>query len=185
MQLFAQNGYRGASIGDIEKAVGLAPRAGGFYRHFRSKEEILLTAMDEYEAEINLEISELSKLRLKSPFEELERLVIMVRDHAARHRHIRTVLRRDGRSIAKVRARIRRFNQADAWVVFLDWTARQLGKPTVDDEVRLHTFQIFSTLALMLYLQDNDEKPLGLDPDVVLHHWLKSAQRYVSEIVVR
>jgi len=37
LRLFAERGYRGTSIADIEREAGLAPRAGAFYRHFPSK----------------------------------------------------------------------------------------------------------------------------------------------------
>jgi AcrR family transcriptional regulator len=37
LKLFVEKGYAGTSIADIETAAGLAPRAGGFYRHFPSK----------------------------------------------------------------------------------------------------------------------------------------------------
>jgi AcrR family transcriptional regulator len=37
LRLFIERGYARTSIADIEKAAGLAPRTGGFYRHFPSK----------------------------------------------------------------------------------------------------------------------------------------------------
>ena len=37
LRLFVERGYQRTSIADIERAAGLAPRAGGFYRHFPSK----------------------------------------------------------------------------------------------------------------------------------------------------
>lgn len=37
LKLFVQRGYARTSIADLEKAAGLAPRTGGFYRHFSSK----------------------------------------------------------------------------------------------------------------------------------------------------
>lgn len=37
LKLFIANGYNGTSIADIERAAGLAPRTGGFYRHFSGK----------------------------------------------------------------------------------------------------------------------------------------------------
>ena len=37
LKLFVENGFAKTSIADIERAAGLAPRAGGFYRHFPSK----------------------------------------------------------------------------------------------------------------------------------------------------
>lgn len=47
LSLFSDRGYAGVSIGAIEAAAGLAPRAGGFYRHFESKESLLLAIAKE------------------------------------------------------------------------------------------------------------------------------------------
>jgi len=47
MQLFLERGYRGTTIADIEAAAGLAPRAGTFYRHFESKEALLVAIGEE------------------------------------------------------------------------------------------------------------------------------------------
>lgn len=41
LKLFVEKGYAKTSIGAIEKAAGLAPRAGAFYRHFSSKHALL------------------------------------------------------------------------------------------------------------------------------------------------
>jgi AcrR family transcriptional regulator len=41
MDLFGRQGYRATTIAQIEAAAGLAPGAGGLYRHFRSKRELL------------------------------------------------------------------------------------------------------------------------------------------------
>jgi len=40
LKLFVDKGYAATSIADIERAAGLAPRTGGFYRHFASKEQL-------------------------------------------------------------------------------------------------------------------------------------------------
>lgn len=40
LRLFVEKGYANTSIADIEQASGLAPRSGGFYRHFRSKADL-------------------------------------------------------------------------------------------------------------------------------------------------
>lgn len=40
-ELFSTSGYRGTSVAEIEEAAGLSPGAGGFYRHFDRKAEIL------------------------------------------------------------------------------------------------------------------------------------------------
>ena len=45
-RLFAERGYRGTSIGDVEAAAGLSPRSGALYKHFASKRELLEAVME-------------------------------------------------------------------------------------------------------------------------------------------
>lgn len=51
LKLFAEQGYQKTSIGRIETEAGLAPRAGAFYRHFDSKQALLLEVAKEHIAE--------------------------------------------------------------------------------------------------------------------------------------
>ncbi|MEO1136082.1 MAG: TetR/AcrR family transcriptional regulator [Pseudomonadota bacterium] len=46
-KLFVRTGYEKTTVGDLESAVGLTPRAGGFYRHFASKEALLLAIAEQ------------------------------------------------------------------------------------------------------------------------------------------
>jgi AcrR family transcriptional regulator len=48
LRLFAHRGYAATSVAEIEAAAGLSPGAGGLYRHFRSKEEVLASAIREH-----------------------------------------------------------------------------------------------------------------------------------------
>jgi AcrR family transcriptional regulator len=56
IELFAERGFRGTTVGDIEAAAGLSPRAGGLYKHFASKDEVL-------EAGIERHVTELETMR--------------------------------------------------------------------------------------------------------------------------
>jgi AcrR family transcriptional regulator len=47
MALFAENGFAGTSVGEIERAAGLAPRSGALYQHFKGgKDELLRAALE-------------------------------------------------------------------------------------------------------------------------------------------
>jgi AcrR family transcriptional regulator len=45
---FAQQGYHGTTVSELERAVGLTPGSGALYRHFDSKEALLLAAVHAY-----------------------------------------------------------------------------------------------------------------------------------------
>lgn len=49
LELFVANGVAGTSIVSIEAAAGLAPGSGAFYKHFRSKAEVLDAAIEDAE----------------------------------------------------------------------------------------------------------------------------------------
>ena len=44
LELFIERGVAGTTVSDIERAVGLAAGTGSFYRHYKSKEELVVTA---------------------------------------------------------------------------------------------------------------------------------------------
>src|SRR5215510_533633 len=46
MELFAQDGFTGTTITEIERRVGLAAGTGSMYRHFPSKEALLQAAVE-------------------------------------------------------------------------------------------------------------------------------------------
>jgi AcrR family transcriptional regulator len=58
LRLFADRGYAATSVAEIEAAAGLSPGAGGLYRHFRSKEEVLASAIREHIERTRRQISD-------------------------------------------------------------------------------------------------------------------------------
>ena len=47
MALFAERGFDGTSVGEIERTAGLAPRSGALYQHFKGgKDEVLRCALE-------------------------------------------------------------------------------------------------------------------------------------------
>lgn len=51
LKLFLEQGYQKTSIARIETEAGLAPRAGAFYRHFDSKQALLVEVVKEHVSE--------------------------------------------------------------------------------------------------------------------------------------
>ncbi len=58
LRLFADRGYAATAVAEIEAAAGLSPGAGGLYRHFRSKEEVLASAIREHIERTRRQISD-------------------------------------------------------------------------------------------------------------------------------
>ncbi|MEU4578342.1 TetR/AcrR family transcriptional regulator [Nonomuraea sp. ATR24] len=58
LRLFAERGYAATSVAEIEAAAGLSPGAGGLYRHFKSKYEVLAAAINEHAARTSGQIAE-------------------------------------------------------------------------------------------------------------------------------
>jgi AcrR family transcriptional regulator len=46
LDLFIERGIAGTTVSDIERAVGLAAGTGSFYRHFKSKEDLVVPAFE-------------------------------------------------------------------------------------------------------------------------------------------
>jgi AcrR family transcriptional regulator len=46
LELFIERGIAGTTVSDIERAVGLAAGTGSFYRHFKSKEDLVVPAFE-------------------------------------------------------------------------------------------------------------------------------------------
>lgn len=61
LELIAEQGYEGTSVGAIEEAAGLVPRSGALYKHFPSKRALLgaaladrIDAIDRIDAQLDL-----------------------------------------------------------------------------------------------------------------------------------
>ncbi len=56
LDMFAEEGFGGTTISEIERRVGLAAGTGSLYRHFRSKEELLQAAVEKELVRLKAEI---------------------------------------------------------------------------------------------------------------------------------
>lgn len=78
MGLFAENGYDRTTIAEIEEAAGLSPGSGSLYRHFKSKDELLLAAVQRWRAELAQLSERLDFSGTKSVRDSLQRAAMLL-----------------------------------------------------------------------------------------------------------
>jgi AcrR family transcriptional regulator len=75
LELFVDRGYAGTTVSAIEREVGLAVGTGSFYRHFRSKDDVFVAAIersaDRYAKQFDGALEELAAI--EDPAERLTR----------------------------------------------------------------------------------------------------------------
>jgi len=74
LRLFAERGFRDVTVGDIERAAGLAPRRGGFYRHFPDKEAVLVATVEHHARDLRGFGAEAARIPAGDPAVRLRRL---------------------------------------------------------------------------------------------------------------
>ncbi|HEY8491102.1 MAG TPA: helix-turn-helix domain-containing protein [Dehalococcoidia bacterium] len=135
LRLFAERGYHGTTVGDIEQAAGLTPRAGGLYRHFRSKRHVLEAALERPVAENQAILSAMELMPLGDLRAELVLLGRWTLQHLERQSAFLRVLLRDGDQFPDLvaayhrRAVLPSHREAAAW---LRRKLRQEGLPPHD-----------------------------------------------------
>jgi AcrR family transcriptional regulator/protein-L-isoaspartate O-methyltransferase len=113
-RLFAEQGFEGTSVGQIEAAAGLVPRRGSLYKHFASKEDLLRAAVDARAARASAFL-DLAEHAFASPPPSPSQLHDLVRGFGAgflaeldAHRDLTRIIEHDGERFPELRDRIRR-----------------------------------------------------------------------------
>lgn len=172
IQLFAEKGYQETTIGQIEAAVGLAPRAGGFYRHFKAKEDLLVEALERHVEEVQGELKFSAVLPLGDTRAELILIGRTILLSAERHKDLRKIIRREARHIKQVSEIVHAIAQQDAFVEILPWL-EQKSEATgfVCDDIKALAINVFGPVFFVLYAQDQGDEPLGVGRETFLMSW--------------
>lgn len=105
LRLFAERGFRGTTVGDVEAAAGLVPRSGALYKHFGSKKELLSAVVERHLLELQtvgriVDLMPLGDLRAELTL--LARWVIRELD---RQRELMLVFEKEGDELHDLRDR--------------------------------------------------------------------------------
>jgi AcrR family transcriptional regulator len=165
MDLFGRQGFRATTIAQIEAAAGLAPGAGGLYRHFASKKALL-------EAGVAYQLERASQRGQLLDPAELARIpagidqFIAVADASLRRldaeRDVNRLLLRDLADFPEILNRIRDNELRRVHQTFTAWLRMQASDPTVD--VEAFAAVLMSALSHFWILADAfGEYPLEVD----------------------
>ena len=107
IELFSDRGFKGTTVGELEAAAGLTPRAGALYKHFPSKEAVLEAAFERHVAEIEalhgaIELMPLGDLRAEMTLLARFGLQTLVRERA-----LRRIVITEGDRFPELKARYR------------------------------------------------------------------------------
>lgn len=105
--MFAKNGFRETTVGEIEEAAGLEPRRGALYRHFPSKEALLEAALDAHLDALANASKDLPTSGSEDPRETALALARWMFEELDRERSILRILEQDGDRLTPLRDRFR------------------------------------------------------------------------------
>jgi AcrR family transcriptional regulator len=174
VRLIAEHGYERTSIGDIEKAAGLTAGAGGFYRHFKSKEDLLIQELERVSNAIVSDIELADILALKSPRAELLAVAKALMQNAEHYRPLRVIIQSEIQARPTLRKAVQRANERIAVLDVVPWVEDVLhrARKTKLDAAEMALI-IFGPIFLYIRSLDRGAPSFGLtDTDSFLESWV-------------
>jgi AcrR family transcriptional regulator len=104
IDLFAENGYEGTSVGEIEAAAGLVPRSGALYKHFPSKRALLGAALAERMDAIDLIDARMDLLPVGDLDEELRTIGRLALEELESERQLARIVMKEGDRFPEIAA---------------------------------------------------------------------------------
>lgn len=174
MVLFDEHGYRATTVGDIEEAARLSPRAGAFYRHFASKEEVFRAALDRWIDDVRTFprlIGELLPLDdLRAEFTVVAKGTLRLLD---RQQQLFRFLAREGDAFPALVAQVHDDLVAQGYRQMERFLGARLGRHRADDEIR--ALAAIALGSLVHYRQDQamyGHPPAGASEDAFVRAWV-------------
>jgi len=172
IQLFSERGLRETTVGDIEEAAGLTRRAGGFYRHFASKEEVVIEALRRAAEEMIAEVRLDEVLSLKAPRAELLVIARALIRHAETYRPVRLILQQEARKLPALRRAAQSANKRLATLDVVPWVKNVLHRSgAATTKVRELTLLIFGPVLFYIYSLDRADPAFGVETEKFLATW--------------
>lgn len=173
LRLFAKQGFRATTVGEIEAAAGLQPRRGALYRHFPSKEALLEAAVRRHLESVHGGRDWILRSPIGDPHTEALMLGRFVLDELVAERDIVDVFEQEGDRVAELRDLFRAQISDTSYKAMAEILRRWIGPEsrTRSDLDALAVLLLGSLINVHRSTWTFGGPPLGLDDDRVLSAW--------------
>jgi len=171
LRLFAAQGFRATTVGEIEAAAGLQPRRGALYRHFASKDELLSEAVRRHVEAVREGRDWM--LTLPAGDVRTEALILgrFVLDELARERQIVDVFEHEGSRLAELRDLFRERISDTSYQAMTDLLRRWTGGSGDADLDAYGVLVLGSLVNVHRSTWTFGGPPRGLEQDRMLAAW--------------
>ena len=183
LRLFAERGFRRTTVGDIETAAGLAPRSGGLYKHFASKQELLAAAVERHLHEIETIRGVLDLMPLGDLRAELTLLARWILGDLSRHRELFLVFEKEGDNLSELKERYYADVGAFGYSLGADYVRRAVGKGGDLDDLDAEALAAVAMNALVNHRRSEwtfGHRPLDLEDDRVVQGVVEVVMRFAE-----
>src|SRR2546423_6347486 len=167
VELFARQGYARTTVGQIEAAAGLTPRAGGFYKHFPSKDAVLEVALEQQTEAVDTVIAGLRESPLSGSPAELRLLGRVVMNELDSERDLLRIVMKDGEQFPDLRREFFERFPRRGYGLAQEWLRRRLGEHSreVADPESLAAVLMGGLVHFFLMETGFGQPPPGTDPE--------------------
>jgi AcrR family transcriptional regulator len=178
LRLFAENGFHGTTVGEIERRAGLTPRAGALYKHFPSKEAVLEAAFERHVAELEALRSTMELMPLGDLRAELTLIARAALQMLARERSLRRIVITEGDRFPDLKRRFKAGVVDRAYRDATDFVRQKMetGEFPDGDAEAVAVAMVGSLLAYELEIDVFGRPPAGVDEErliaAVVDSWM-------------
>jgi AcrR family transcriptional regulator len=183
MRLFAERGYAGTTVGDIESEAGLAPRSGALYQYFKGKRELLDAAVDRHVDDIAEMQGAVDLLPLGDLRAELTLIARWNLQDLLRRRDLYRFLRKDGHRFPELLAKIEEGYGERPLRRAADYLRDRFRAGGVDD-VDAEAFVVVMVQTMSAYRSYEDiygRPPLDVDEERFVRMWVDLCVAYARD----
>jgi AcrR family transcriptional regulator len=184
-RLFAERGYHGTSVGDVEAAAGLSPRSGALYKHFPSKRAVLEAVMGEHAEAIDRMRTQAALMPLGDLRAELTAFARWALAELRREHELTRIVMKEGDRFPELVATFRESIVEGGHRLAAEWVAHQAAERGVElaDPDAVGSVLTVSLVGYTLQELLFGPAPRGVDDDRFIAAWVDSAVALVDSLI--